>query len=190
MSDLRKKDRAMPEAETLETLRSAMVGRLGLCRDDQPYIVPLNFAYQDDHIYAHCAETGMKVEFILSNSNVCFEVDERIGTVADPVICDYDTAYRSVIVFGRAHLLTTLQEKTHAMRLIATKYSFGKDLEAARKLSIITVDKYRSPLGSSTSVIDITVERITGKSYGTENTKLGPHATLRQDNNRASSACC
>ena len=43
MSDLRKKDRAMPEAETLETLRSAMVGRLGLCRDDQPYIVPLNF---------------------------------------------------------------------------------------------------------------------------------------------------
>jgi hypothetical protein len=157
----------MPETVTLEALRNAQVGRLGLCREGQPYIVPLNFAYQDGHIYAHCAETGTKIDFIRSNPNVCFEVDERIGTMADPVICDYETAYRSVVIFGRARVLTNLEEKTSAMRLIAVKYAFGKDLEAARKLGAITVDRYRSSLSSRICVIDIVIDRMTGKHYGT-----------------------
>lgn len=179
--ELRHGDRAMPEAKAPKLLGEALVGRLGLCLDNQPYIVPVNFAFKDGHIYVHCAEAGMKIDFLRGNSRVCFEVDERIGTVADPVICDYDTAYRSVIVFGRGRLVTGLQEKTDAMRLIAVKYAFGKEVEAARNLSSMTVDEYRSSLGSSTSVIDITVERLTGKNYGTEATKLGAHATLYKD---------
>jgi nitroimidazol reductase NimA-like FMN-containing flavoprotein (pyridoxamine 5'-phosphate oxidase superfamily) len=164
--ELRHGDRTMPEAEALKLLGGALVGRLGLSRDDQPYIVPVNFAFKDGHIYVHCAEAGMKIDFLRANSKVCFEVDERIGTVADPVICDYDTAYRSVIIFGLARLVMDLQEKTDAMRLIAVKYAFGKDVEAARKLSSTTVDEYRSSQGSLTSVIDIIVERLTGKYYG------------------------
>jgi nitroimidazol reductase NimA-like FMN-containing flavoprotein (pyridoxamine 5'-phosphate oxidase superfamily) len=171
----------LPDAETLKLLGGALVGRLGLSRDDQPYIVPVNFAFKDGHVYVHCAETGMKIDFLRANSKVCFEVDGRIGTVAEPVICDYDTAYRSVIVLGRARLLMDLQEKTDAMRLIAVKYAFGKDAEAARKLSSATVDEYRSSLGSLTSVIDVTVERLTGKHYGTEATELGTHAILHRD---------
>lgn len=162
----------MEETETLELLQTAQVGRLCLSRNDEPYVVPVNFAYENGHVYVHCAETGMKIDFVRSNPRVCFEIDERFGTLAAPVMCGYDTAYRSVIVFGTARLLTDLDEKTSAMRLIAVKYALGKDVEAANKLGATTMDKYRSSLGSPTTVIDITVERMSGKHYGTEHSKL------------------
>lgn len=179
--ELRHGDRAMPDAEARKLLAGALVGRLGLSRDDQPYIVPVNFAFKDSHLYVHCAETGMKIDFLRANSKVCFEVDERIGTDSDPVICNYDTTYRSAIIFGRARLVTDLEEKTTAMRLIATKYAFGKDVEAALRLSSTTVDEYRSSQGSSTSVIEITVERLTGKHFEAADLKPGSHDTLHKD---------
>jgi hypothetical protein len=162
---LRLADRKMTEAEVDKTLRTVKVGRLGLCRNGQPYVVPLNFAYENGHIYFHCADAGMKIEFLRDNPSVCFEVDEHFRTITAPMACNYDTAYRSVIAFGTAQILTDLEEKTTGLRLIVAKYA-GR--ENAEKLETKTVDGYRSPQGSKTIVVDVTIERITGKRCGVE----------------------
>jgi nitroimidazol reductase NimA-like FMN-containing flavoprotein (pyridoxamine 5'-phosphate oxidase superfamily) len=70
-----------------------------------------------------------------------------------------------VIAFGTAQILTDLEEKTTGLRLIVAKYA-GR--ENAEKLETKTVDGYRSPQGSKTIVVDVTIERITGKRCGVE----------------------
>jgi len=159
---LRRKDRAITKAEVDQILQTGMVGRLGLSRNNQPYIVPLNFAYQDGHVFFHSAETGMMIDFLRSNASVCFEVDEHIATVPAATACQYDTAYRSVIAFGTARIMTNLEERTAALRLIAAKYA-GR--EHAEELTARTVEKFRSSRESGTVVVDLVVDRVTGKAF-------------------------
>jgi len=159
---LRRTDRAMTDPEIDVMLRTAQVGRLGLCQDDQPYVVPLNFAYEDARIYAHCAESGMKIDYLRDNPRVCFEVDEHIKTAAAAAPCDYETVYRSVIAFGRARILTALEEKTAALKLIVSKYA-GR--EQAGNVTNRMVDNYKSPFGGKTALLEITIDRMTGKHY-------------------------
>jgi hypothetical protein len=157
----------MIEADVDTMLQTTLVGRLGLCCGSQPYVIPINFAYHKGHIYFHCADVGMKIQYLRNNPIVCFEVDEHVGTVEAPVICNYETAYRSVVAFGRATILADHEKKTTALRLIVAKYAGN---ENAQKLETRTVEKYRSPKGSETVVVDIKIEKVTGKRYSTEQT--------------------
>jgi nitroimidazol reductase NimA-like FMN-containing flavoprotein (pyridoxamine 5'-phosphate oxidase superfamily) len=151
---------ADPEIDAM--LRTAQVGRLGLCHDNQPYLVPLNFVYENGCIYAHCAETGMKLDYLRDNPRVCFEVDEHIRTATAPVPCDHETVYRSVIAFGRARILTTIEEKTAALKLIVSKYAGP---EQAGNVTNRIVDSYKSPFGGKTTLLGITIDRMTGKHH-------------------------
>jgi nitroimidazol reductase NimA-like FMN-containing flavoprotein (pyridoxamine 5'-phosphate oxidase superfamily) len=161
-AELRRKDRALTKAETEQILRTALVGRLGLSHDNQPYVVPLNFVYENGHIFFHSAETGMMIDYLRTNPSVCFEVDEYIATVPGPIPCKFSTAYRSVIVFGTGRVLTDLDEKTAALRLQVAKYAGRKHAE---QLTTAEVDEYRSSLGSKTTVVDVSIERATGKAW-------------------------
>lgn len=66
----------MSRAECNEALSQAKFGRLACAHDNQPYVLPLNIAFDgDSHLY--CFTTiGQKVEWMRSNPLVCFEIDE------------------------------------------------------------------------------------------------------------------
>ena len=49
----------MTQKECRELLARSRVGRLGCSRDNQPYVVPIYFAYEADYIYAF-ATLGQK----------------------------------------------------------------------------------------------------------------------------------
>jgi uncharacterized protein len=51
------------------------VGRLGCSLHDQPYVLPIFFAYEDGYIYVF-STLGQKVEWMRSNPKVCVQVDE------------------------------------------------------------------------------------------------------------------
>jgi nitroimidazol reductase NimA-like FMN-containing flavoprotein (pyridoxamine 5'-phosphate oxidase superfamily) len=128
--------------------------------DEQPYVVPVNFAFDRQRIYFHCADTGMKLDFLRSNPRVCFEVDENLGTVPGPAPWLFGTAYRSVIAFGTARILTDPEEKTLATRMITMKYAGEK---MAEMITPELTETYRSSKGSRLVVVEIRIERITGK---------------------------
>jgi nitroimidazol reductase NimA-like FMN-containing flavoprotein (pyridoxamine 5'-phosphate oxidase superfamily) len=153
----------MTDTEISQMLLTAQVGRLGLCKNDRPYVVPLNFAYENGHLYFHCADTGSKIEFLKGNCSVCFEIDEYVATIVEPIPCNCSAAYRSVIAFGTAEFLTDLQQKTAALRMIVAKYAGN---QIAEKLGVRTLDKCRSSHGSRTIVVDVKIEWVTGKHHG------------------------
>jgi nitroimidazol reductase NimA-like FMN-containing flavoprotein (pyridoxamine 5'-phosphate oxidase superfamily) len=87
--------------ECLETLTRLKFGRVGCSRDNQPYIVPVYFAYHGRHLYS-VARLGQKIEWMRANPLVCIEADE---------ILDHDH-WTSVIVQGRYEELRDTPERT------------------------------------------------------------------------------
>ena len=165
MEALRRSDREVTSARDVESLLArAPVGRLAVIAQGEPYVVPMNFVYADGRVVVHGAESGRLVDAVRSDGRVCFEVDEHLGTVPDPVLCHYDTAYLSVVGFGRARVLEHLPERTAALRLLARKYAPERDPE---RLRAGTVERFRaSSTGSATCVIEIDLERVTAKRGG------------------------
>jgi nitroimidazol reductase NimA-like FMN-containing flavoprotein (pyridoxamine 5'-phosphate oxidase superfamily) len=96
--------------ESLEALTRLKFGRLGCSRDNQPYIVPVYFAYHERHLYS-VARLGQKIEWMRANPLVSVEADE--------IIDHYH--WTSVIVQGRyEELLDTpgRRERTLAHSLL------------------------------------------------------------------------
>ena len=88
-----------------------------------PYAVPLSYVYADGAIIFHSAVQGHKVDAIKQDNRCSFcviEQDEVIPT-------EFTTYFRSVIAFGRIHILDSTNEKVHALRLLGRRYSPGDE---------------------------------------------------------------
>ena len=115
--------------EMEKILERALVGRLGLADDGEPYVVPLNFVYADGRIFFHTGLEGRKLEIIKKNPRVCFEVDEQLEVVINEQACLSTAYYRSVIAWGAARLLEETDEKMKALEQLVKKYAGDKKCE-------------------------------------------------------------
>ena len=104
--------------EMEKILERALVGRLWLADDGEPYVVPLNFVYADGRIFFHTGLEGRKLEIIKKNPRVCFEVDEQLEVVINEQACLSTAYYRSVIAWGAARLLEETDEKMKALEQV------------------------------------------------------------------------
>ena len=66
----------MSRESAIALLQSVHLGRIACVRESQPYITPLQFAYQDHYLYSF-ATVGKRIEWMRANPLVCVEV-ERI----------------------------------------------------------------------------------------------------------------
>ena len=58
---MRKKEYQITDFREIENIiESGLICRLGLCNDNIPYVVPLNFGYKDKVLYFHSAPEGKK----------------------------------------------------------------------------------------------------------------------------------
>jgi nitroimidazol reductase NimA-like FMN-containing flavoprotein (pyridoxamine 5'-phosphate oxidase superfamily) len=65
----------MTRKECREALAQTRFGRLACARDNQPYIIPIFFAVDDDHLYSFSI-AGRKIDWMRDNPRVCLEVDD------------------------------------------------------------------------------------------------------------------
>jgi len=65
----------MTEKECGTVLARSSIGRLGCALDNQPYVVPIYFAYEPGYIYV-LSTLGQKIEWMRTNPKVCIQVDE------------------------------------------------------------------------------------------------------------------
>jgi nitroimidazol reductase NimA-like FMN-containing flavoprotein (pyridoxamine 5'-phosphate oxidase superfamily) len=91
----------MTKSECQSALAGARLGRLACAYANQPYVVPIYFAYEDPYLYGYTTP-GLKVEWMRSNPLVCVELDE---------VNEHDQ-WTSIVVFGRyEELPETLEEE-------------------------------------------------------------------------------
>ena len=84
-----------------------------------PYAVPLSYVYADGAIIFHSAVEGHKVDAIRRDSRCSFCVIEQDEIKP----AEFTTYFRSVIAFGRIHILEDAAEKVQALRLLGRRYS-------------------------------------------------------------------
>lgn len=140
------------ESDCLDILTKGTSGVLALCGDEgYPYTVPLNYIFLGGKIYFHGAAEGHKIDSINRCDKVSFCVIAQEQNLPEILT----TAYTSVVVFGRARLLTNPSEKRDVLIALAAKFAPQH------------MDKAHAEIGESlarTGIIEITIEHMTGKT--------------------------
>jgi nitroimidazol reductase NimA-like FMN-containing flavoprotein (pyridoxamine 5'-phosphate oxidase superfamily) len=116
----------LTDQECRSTLANASFGRLACSLDDQPYIVPVYFAYHDGNIYV-LGTVGRKIEWMRRNPKVCLLVDEISSA----------TRWTSVITLGRYQELREPQfteERGRARKLLKQRPKWWQTALAEREL--------------------------------------------------------
>ena len=120
--------RIRSHAKIREFLHNEHVGRVAsIDRDGFPQIIPMNFVFLDGCIYMHSHVRGEKLENISRDGRVGFEVDRELEFLpsyfGDPHDASLaDTLYVSVVIKGKASLVSDRDEKTLALNGLMEKY--------------------------------------------------------------------
>lgn len=111
-----------------EFLNKEHVGRVAsIDENGYPQIIPMNFVFLNDSIYMHSHIKGEKIDNIERNNKVGFEADKELEFLPsyfeDPKNASFaDTLYISVVIKGKAVLVTDRDEKTLALNGLMIKY--------------------------------------------------------------------
>ena len=142
------------EGQIRSILDTAKVLHLGLCVDNEPYVVPMNYGYtlEDGKLvfYLHGALRGKKLDMIRQNSRVFVELDCDHVPFEGEKPCQYGLGYSSVMGRGKAVIVEDVQEKMKALTALM-KTQTGKDFT------------FNEQLVSIVAVIRIDVEEFTAK---------------------------
>ena len=161
ISRMRRRDREIKDTEEMiDILNRESICHLAMCLEDQPYVIPMIFAYHDHALYFHCAEVGMKLDILRKNNKVCFEVqhsytEKVVENTQKP--CDWGITYESVIGFGTAEILNDRDDKILAYNLLVNKLKPG----GYRHDDILYTEKKIK----GTFIIKVSVESMTGKRW-------------------------
>ena len=127
--EMRRKRQQLAEEESIAILEKATAGTLALLGDnDYPYAVPISYVYHDGKLYFHSALAGHKVDAIRKCDKASFCVIEQDDVQPEK----YTTFFRSVIAFGRIHIIEDEHEKLEAARMLGNRYNPNQD-EALQK---------------------------------------------------------
>ncbi len=119
---LRRADQALSRDEAETILGEAKTAVLALSGDGGfPYAVPVNPVYHEGKIYFHSAPEGHKIDALRR----CAKVSLCVVAQDDVLPEKLTTAYRSVIVFGRARIVDRPDEQRRIAELIGGKYAPG-----------------------------------------------------------------
>jgi len=97
----------MDSKEIHDLLESTSFGHLGCSRYDEPYVVPINFAYIDPYIYIYTTE-GKKAEILKANPRASLQIEK----IKDR------THWLSVIIQAAAHEVKDPAEREKAIAAI------------------------------------------------------------------------
>jgi len=118
----------LKDADCRELLSRASIGRLGCSLDNQPYVVPVGIAFEDEYIYVFSTQ-GKKIKWMRENPKVCVQVDE--GTS--------QSDWSSVIANGEYQELPEPQfevERDHARRLLQKRHHWWLNAVAERRIQL------------------------------------------------------
>ncbi|MGD8405917.1 MAG: pyridoxamine 5'-phosphate oxidase family protein [Anaerolineales bacterium] len=139
-------------------LHEAKVGHIASTSDDQPFLNPSTFWYDEanQRIIFHSNIAGRVRANIERNPKVCLEASEMGKLLPSNVALEFSLQYRSVIIFGTARILEDPDEQRAALTGLIKKYF--PEMEAGREYRPITDKELKR-----TSVYTIEIESWSGK---------------------------
>jgi nitroimidazol reductase NimA-like FMN-containing flavoprotein (pyridoxamine 5'-phosphate oxidase superfamily) len=139
-------------------LREAKVGHIASSRDEQPFLNPSTFWFDEENhqIVFHSNITGRIRSNVEANPKVCFETSELGRLLPSNVALEFSLQFRSVVVFGTARLITDASEARRLLYGLIGKYFPA--MTAGREFREITDKELKR-----TSIYAIQIEEWSGK---------------------------
>ena len=124
-------------------------------QEGKPYIVPMNFGFNEGVIYLHSARIGKKIGILKDNPVVCieFSTDYLLRYQNEEVACSWSMKYRSVLAYGKVTFVEDEKQKSDNIAMIMKNYT-AKEF------------KYNLPSIREVCCWKVHVERFEGRTYG------------------------
>jgi len=121
----------------------------------RPYVIPMNFGYQDDVIYLHSGQEASSIESLNINPDVCitFCTEPTLTHQNEQVACSYRMKCASIICRGKVVFEENFDEKVKALNIIMKQYT-------KREFT------YSEPAVNNVCIWKIEIEEITTKVFG------------------------
>lgn len=136
-------------------LKRGEVVRLAMCdTDGSPYLVPMNYGYENGAIYLHSAVRGRKIDILRANPDVWFEITDFVETYRpEDLSGGCSTRYRSVMGRGRVCFVEDHSAKIEALRILMRHHNRGWEGDLPEKVV------------RKTCVLRVDIESVQGKTH-------------------------
>jgi nitroimidazol reductase NimA-like FMN-containing flavoprotein (pyridoxamine 5'-phosphate oxidase superfamily) len=102
--------------EIYKILDEAFICHVGFVANDQPFVIPTSFARIDDRLMIHGSAASRMMRVLSEEIDVCVTVTLIDGLVLARSAFHHSMNYRSVVVFGKAKVVSDEQEKYEALK--------------------------------------------------------------------------
>ncbi len=138
-----------------EVIRACQTCYVAVSDENQPYLLPMNFALEGDTVILHSAQGGRMWETLKKNPRVCINwtLGEELAWQDVRVGCSYRVKSKSVIVEGLVEFIDDYDEKYRLSQVLMSQYS---DREF----------KFNAPAIRNVGILKVNIEKITGKEFG------------------------
>ena len=151
---MRRKDKEITDKEIIEEILSkSELCRIAINDDVTPYLVPLNYGYNNGCLYFHSASQGKKIELLKRNNRVAFEIEYAYEIMKDALPCNWSAKYRSIMGTGTIEILQDVKQIRTGLDIIMSHYGHSQNTYDEAYLSRIVILK-------------LTIENISGKQSG------------------------
>ncbi len=135
-------------AAVFAILDEALVCHVGFARDGQPFVIPTIFARVEDRLYLHGSAASRMLGALAEGIDVCVTVTLLDGLVLARSAFHHSMNYRSVVVFGRARLVTDPDEKRAALVAVVEHVVPGRsrDVRDPSELELLATSVLRLDL--------------------------------------------
>jgi nitroimidazol reductase NimA-like FMN-containing flavoprotein (pyridoxamine 5'-phosphate oxidase superfamily) len=152
---MRRKDKEIVDQKVMVSIiEKAIICRVGMCWQDEPYVIPMNFGYWNHFIFLHSASEGRKLDILRNNNKVCIEFDVDVEMLRSQEACKTSMKYKSILIFGRAAILKDVAEKKRALDIIMHHYN---------NHNFPSLFHYSEEVMGKVIIIKVKVEEMTGK---------------------------
>jgi uncharacterized protein len=105
-------------ATIYQILDEAFLCHVGFITDGQPFVIPTGYARLGDDLLLHGSAASRMLRAMASGIDVCVTVTLLDGLVLARSIFHHSMNYRSVMIFGKAKVISDGMEKLGALRAL------------------------------------------------------------------------
>jgi nitroimidazol reductase NimA-like FMN-containing flavoprotein (pyridoxamine 5'-phosphate oxidase superfamily) len=120
-------DRGAYDSETVfKILDEGLICHVGFSVEGQPYVIPTGFARVEDTLYIHGSAASRMLRTLAEGVQVCVTVTLLDGLVLARSAFHHSMNYRSVVMLGRATLVSDPAEKIKALEAFTEHFVRGR----------------------------------------------------------------
>lgn len=136
-------------------LDEALICHVGFAVEGQPYVIPTGFARIGDDLYIHGSSASRMLRNLAEGVDVCVTVTLLDGLVLARSAFHHSMNYRSVVILGKAEIVTDESEKNAALEAFTNHIIPGRwaDVRWPTELELKATSVLKLPIEEASAKI-------------------------------------